>query len=218
MIFYTKKEDKLNAATHAFGIAMAVVMWSWMAFRAISAGSGWATLGIAFAAAGMIASYVTSTVYHAWPVDDAERREQWRQWDHVAIYWHIAGSYAPITLTALRTQAGWGWGLLAFVTTAAVVGTVVSVRGLREHSYIETTCFCVMGLSVVVAFPVLMGCVSTAAVVWLIAEGVAYIGGAAVYLVSPNRQYMHTLFHVFVLAGSFCHIMAVSAVMDDYLM
>jgi hemolysin III len=143
-------------------------------------------------------------------------KERLRRWDHAAIYWHIAGSYSPLTLIALRTQGCWGWLLFIFVWVCALAGTIVSLIRLKEHSNLETCCFVGMGLSVLVAFKPLVDSVSTAAVVWIIAEGVCYITGALFYSLN-KKKYMHTVFHFFVLAGSVCHIIAVWDVLMDYL-
>lgn len=217
MIRYSRTEDNWNAATHAVGAVGGAVVLAMMLARTIAAGNVAATIGMALYAAGMLASYGASTVYHAWPATRSDVRERLRIIDHAAIYWHIAGSYAAFTLPSLPCTGRWGAGLLAFVATAAAVGTVVSFRGLREHSHIETVCFCLMGLSVLAVFPVFVGCVSAATVGWLLAEGVGYIGGAVVYALSHNRPYVHTVFHVCVLAGSACHIMALWHLLADYL-
>ena len=103
-----------------------------------------------------------------------------RHWDHAAIYWHIAGSYSPITLIALREDGGWSWGLFGFVWLCAIIGTVVSFRKMEEHSYVETVCYILMGLSVLVVFKQLFA-LSPTACYWIIAEGVCYITGAAFY-------------------------------------
>jgi hemolysin III len=87
---------------------------------------------------------------------------------------------------------------------------------LKEHSNVETFCFIGMGLSVLVAFKPLRDSVSTAAVVWLIAESVCYITGALFYSLH-KKKYMHSVFHFFVLAGSICHIIAVWDVLIEYL-
>ena len=162
----------------------------------------------------MLASYVASTVYHALP-----RRSVWkerlRRCDHAAIYWHIAGSYSPLTLTALRSQGYWGWSLFIFVWLCAIVGTIVSFARLKEHSNLETFCYVGMGLSVLVAFKPLIDSVSAAAVAWIVAEGVFYITGALFYTFH-RRRYMHSVFHFFVLAGSVCHIVAVWNVLMEY--
>jgi hemolysin III len=96
------------------------------------------------------------------------------------------------------------------------VGTVMAFRQLKDHSNLETLCFIGMGLSVLVAFKPLVDSVSTAAVVWIIAEGVAYITGAVFYSLN-KRKFMHSVFHFFVLAGSVCHIIAVWDILMEYL-
>ena len=106
--------------------------------------------------------------------------------------------------------------LFCFVWLCAIAGTIVSFLKLKEHSNMETVCFVGMGLSVLVAFKPLIDSVSTAAVIWIIAEGVCYITGAVFYSFNKVR-YMHSVFHFFVLAGSVCHIIAVWDVLMSYL-
>ena len=216
MIHYSPHEDRLNAWSHAIGILLAVMAGGYLLLRCLRAEDSWAVTGMVLYLFGLTACYVTSTVYHSFPSGHSTR-ETLRRWDHAAIYWHIAGSYSPITLVALRTASMWGWGLLAFVWTAAIIGTITSFRHLREHSHVETTCFVLMGLSGLVAFRTLMHCLPPAATVWLIAEGVAYVTGAVIYARSPGRKYVHTLFHLFVLLGTICHLMCLYYMFDMYL-
>lgn len=201
----TKQEERWNAATHAAGIVLCAAASALFGACAVARADWWALLGVGLYAFGSLASYVSSTVYHALPVGAV--KEGWRKADHSAIYCHIAGSYSPICLTALRGAGLWGWGLLVFVWACAVAGTASSVRRLKKHSNLETACFVAMGLSITAAFPVLWHAVGTAAVAWIVGEGVAYITGAAFYT-AHKRPYMHTVFHFFVLAGSACHIVA----------
>ena len=197
MIKYTRKEEIWNAVSHGGGILLGVVV------------------GVILYLFGMLGSYVASTVYHSIK-HHSKWKERLRKWDHAAIYWHIAGSYSPLTLVALRSQGYWGWSLFSFVWLCAIVGTVISLIRLKEHSNLETFCFVGMGLSVLVAFKPLLDSVSTAAVIWIIAEGICYITGAVFYSLNKKR-YMHSVFHFFVLAGSVCHIIAVWDVLMEYL-
>ncbi len=216
MIRYTKKEEIWNAASHGGGILMGVVfgiiflVWCFQA-----EGATWARVGVILYLFGMLASYIASTLYHSIK-HHSKWKERLRKWDHAAIYWHIAGSYSPLTLVALREQGYWGWSLFSFVWMCAIAGTVVSFIHLKEHSNLETFCFIGMGLSILVAFKPLLDSVSTAAVSWIIAEGVCYIIGAAFYSLNKTK-YMHSVFHFFVLAGSVCHIIAVWDVLMTYL-
>lgn len=212
--FYTRKEELWNSWSHAGGIVMGVVVGIIFLVWCVKSESNWATIGVILYLFGMLMSYIASTVYHGLPAH-SKWKERLRKWDHAAIYWHIAGSYSPITLVAMR-DGYWGWALFIFVWTAAIAGTIASFIRLKDHSHLETICFCLMGLSVLAAFKPLLDCVSTAAVVWIIAEGVCYITGAIFYSFN-KRRFMHTVFHFFVLAGSFCHIVAVWDILMDYL-
>ncbi len=214
-IRYTHREELWNTWSHAAGIVLGVVTGGLMLWLTCRGDSHYARWGVALYLFGMLGSYVSSTAYHALP-----RRSVWkerlRRWDHAAIYWHIAGSYSPLTLTALRSAGWWGWGLFVFVWLCAIAGTIVSLVRLKEHSNVETCCFVAMGLSVLVAFKPLLDTAGPTAVSWIIAEGVCYITGAVFYTLN-KRRYMHSVFHFFVLAGSVCHIVAVWDVLTAYL-
>jgi hemolysin III len=215
VISYTHKEELWNTWSHAGGILLGVSVGIVFLVLVFQGDDTWARIGVILYLFGMLGSYISSTAYHAMPAH-SKWKERLRKWDHAAIYWHIAGSYSPLTLTALRQEGAWGWILFAFVWTAAIGGTIVSLRRLKEHSNVETLCFVLMGLSVLVAFKPLLNTVSTAAVSWIIAEGVCYITGALFYSLN-NKRYMHSIFHFFVLAGSVCHIIAVWDVLMQYL-
>ena len=215
MIAYTKNEERINTWSHAAGIALGIGVGIGFLVWCHRADNGWAATAITLYLAGMLGSYIASTVYHAlpqhWPA-----REVLRRFDHAAIYWHIAGSYSPLTLIALREQGYWGWSLFSFVWLCAIAGTIVSFAHLKEHSNVETFCFIGMGLRVLVAFKPLIDSVSTAAFIWIVAEGVCYITGAGFYSWN-KKKYMHSVFHFFVLAGSICHIIAVWDVLMEYI-
>ena len=191
MIRYTRKEEIWNAASHGGGILLGVVFGIIFLVWCFRSDNNWAQVGVILYLFGMLG-------------------------DHAAIYWHIAGSYSPLTLVALREQGYWGWSLFSFVWLCAIAGTIVSFIHLKEHSNLETLCFIGMGLSVLVAFKPLLDSTSAAAVSWIIAEGVCYITGAVFYTLNKTK-YMHSVFHFFVLAGSVCHIIAVWDVLMAYL-
>ena len=219
MIRYTKREEIWNATSHGGGILLGVVFGVIFLVWCFQSDNNWARWGVILYLFGMLGSYVASTIYHSIR-HHSKWKERLRRWDHAAIYWHIAGSYSPITLVALRNAVAkfsifnyqlsinWCWSLFIFVWTCALAGTIISLRRLKEHSNIETFCFVGMGLSILVALKPLLDSVSPAAFSWIVAEGVCYITGAVFYSLN-KRKYMHSVFHFFVLAGSVCHIIAV---------
>lgn len=109
-IHFSHKEELWNSWSHAGGILMGVVVGAIFLYWCFTMHNGWATAGVILYLFGMLMSYIASTVYHAvsaW----SKWKERLRKWDHAAIYWHIAGSYSPITLIAMRDQGYWGWSL-----------------------------------------------------------------------------------------------------------
>ncbi len=208
--FYTAKEEMANTISHSLGILFGIVAGYILILSAIKNDSSWALPSVIIYLFGMLTSYVTSTWYHA--STHKIRKELLRKFDHAAIYLHIAGTYAPFTLIVLREVDAWGWSLFGFVWLAAIAGLILSFKKLKKHSNLETVCFVIMGASILVAFKPLYEVMQLSgqltSLYWLIAGGVSYIIGALFYSWTKKR-YMHTVFHVFVLVGSVCHIIAI---------
>jgi hemolysin III len=214
-IHFSHREELWNSWSHAGGIALGMVFGCIFLYWCFNQKDGWATAGIILYLVGMLFSYISSTVYHALSARSVWK-ERLRKWDHAAIYWHIAGSYSPITLIVLRHQGLWGWGLFSFIWLCAIAGTISSLRKIKDHSNLETLTFIGMGLCVLVALKPLLDNLPTAAFVWIIAEGIMYITGALFYSLH-KRKFMHTVFHFFVLAGSICHLIAVWDILMAFL-
>lgn len=212
--FYTKEEELANTLSHAIGILLGIIAGYILLRRGITSHGFWGAFSISFYLFGMLASYITSTLYHAHPSN--RRKELLRKFDHAAIYLHIAGTYAPFSLITLRTVGLWGWALFTFVYLAAVVGVIMSFRKLKKHSNLETVCFVAMGTVILIAIKPLYDALTqagqVAALYWLIAGGVSYIVGAFFYS-RINKRYMHFVFHLFVLGGSVCHIIAIYTIL-----
>uniref|UniRef100_UPI00261EADB4 PAQR family membrane homeostasis protein TrhA n=1 Tax=uncultured Proteiniphilum sp. TaxID=497637 RepID=UPI00261EADB4 len=134
-----------------------------------------------------------------------------RHFDHASIYLLIAASYSPFTLILLREEQFWGWLLFSLVWLIALTGIGLSFRPLRRNSHLKTISYVAMGLIVLIAFEPLID-VSVAknsmeAVYWLIIGGVFYIVGAVIYA-TAKKEFVHAVFHVFVLFGLASHIYA----------
>ncbi len=205
-ISYTPNEERANYLSHAAGIIIGLLAGFY--FLSIVSGT-LAQWGIWLYLFGVVSSYTASTIYHACPLHSSWR-ERLRKFDHAAIYWHIAGSYSPITLIGMQEDLFWGWILFTVVWSCALLGTFLSFRGLKEHSNFETGCFVAMGLTVLIAIKPVFNAIGWESMGWIFAEGAAFITGTVFYSFK-NIRYMHTVFHGFVLLGSICHIMAILA-------
>lgn len=151
----------------------------------------------------MTLSYVTSTFYHA--STHARQKRLLRRFDHSAIYLHIAGTYTPFTLVALRQEGYWGWSLFAIVWIAAVVGVWLSFRKMKKKDHLKTVCYLAMGWVVIIAFKPLLHVFretgSMDVLYWLIGGGLFYTVGSLFFFLDKYK-YMHPVWHFFVLEGA----------------
>ena len=207
--FYTLREERANYMTHGLALLMSIAATYVLLRKAIIAEDGWAIFAYALFGFGMIACMGSSTIYHY--VQAPVRKAKLRHFDHASIYLLIAASYSPFTLILLREEEYWGWLLFALVWVIALVGITISFRPLKKNSHLKTISYVVMGLIVLVAFKPFID-VTTAndsreVVFWIIAGGVFYILGAVIYA-TAKREFVHALFHLFVLLGLASHIYA----------
>ncbi|WP_455498645.1 PAQR family membrane homeostasis protein TrhA [Coprobacter sp.] len=213
---YTTGEEFGNTFSHGLGIIFGIIAGYILLYTARESGDEWAVVSVCIYLFGMLSSYISSTWYHA--CRNEERKALLRKFDHAAIYLHIAGTYAPFTLVVLRDVGAWGWSLFAFVWLSAITGTILSFTNLKDHSHLETLCYVIMGCSILIAFKPLIdvltpeGLIST--VYWIIAGGISYVVGALFYS-WRKVKYMHTVFHLFVLLGSVCHVIAIYTILEN---
>lgn len=204
---YTIEEERWNAISHSVGIVGGIIV-SVIFIKEVIANGGdaWDLTSVLLYMFGMLSSYIFSTLYHSCS-PDSRWRKTLRKFDHSAIYWHIAGSYSPITLIAMRDTGYWGWGIFFFCWLCAIVGTSLSLYSLKKHNILETVCYVLMGLTILVATKQFYNAVALPVFLWVVGEGVAYITGAVFYSFHKVK-YIHTVFHFFVLLGTVCHMIA----------
>lgn len=211
--FYTPREEKANYLTHAAGVVMALVATIILIYKATVADNRWAMLAYSIFGFGMVACMLSSTLYHF--VKEPKRKAQYRHFDHASIYLLIAASYSPFTLILLREEQFWGWLLFALVWSIAVVGIAISFGQLKRNSHLKTASYVIMGLVILIAFKPLIetanekGCIEV--VWWLVSGGLFYIAGAIIYA-TAGQEFIHAIFHLFVLLGLACHIIGASII------
>jgi hemolysin III len=196
-------EEIANSISHGVGVVFALVALPVLVMRALPHGAA-AVVGASVFATTLLLLYLSSTLYHALRPPRAKR--VFRVIDHAAIYLLIAGTYTPFMLGVLRGP--WGWSLLAVIWTLAVAGVVLkSTIGMR-FPRLSTAVYLLMGWLVVIAIRPMWLHMAGWGLVWLAAGGLAYTAGVAFYA-SPRLKYAHFLWHLAVLAGTFCHFVAV---------
>ena len=196
-------EEFANSLSHGAGFVAALIAVPVLVQGAIGLGAA-AIVGAAIFGATTALLYLTSTLYHALPANRAKRVLQIL--DHGAIYLLIAGTYTPFTLGVLRGP--WGWTLFGLIWSLAVAGIVLkSIRGIR-HPRLSTAVYLAMGWLILAVAGPLWHAMPVSGLIWLAAGGVAYTAGVGFYAVDRMR-YAHFVWHLFVLAGTACHFVAV---------
>lgn len=206
----TYGEEVANVLTHGAGMIFGIVVIIVLLVASIQNGDPWAIGSSLVYAICMTSSYVTSTFYHA--SANARNKRLLRRFDHSAIYLHIAGTYTPFSLVALRQQGYWGWSLFAIVWIAAVIGIFLSFRKMKKTDHLKTACYLAMGWVVIIAFKPLLDVFRQTnamdVLYWLIAGGGFYTVGCIFYALDKYK-YMHPIWHFFVLGGSICHFISI---------
>lgn len=201
----TLGEEIANSITHGAALLASLAALPVLVYKAAGHRDPWQLVGNVVFGVTLVLLYLASTVYHSLPVGGAKR--VLRVLDHSAIYLLIAGTYTPFTLGALRGP--WGWALLGTVWTLALFGILAkSTLGFRRPR-LSTVLYVAMGWLVLIAARPLVSRVSPAGLAWLFAGGVCYTGGVVFYATDARLRYGHAFWHLFVVAGSGCHVVAV---------
>jgi len=179
-----------------------------LVYRAAIVGNGWHIVSFCIYALSLVTIWVMSTIYHSLNVPTRINRTL-EQIDHAMIYFFIAGTYTPICLIVLH--GGWGWSIFGVNWVLAIAGIVLKMVFRHPAKWLRVlffTFYIIMGWLVVIAWVPLVHAMPHAGIFWLVLGGVFYTVGAGIFnlrKISVPLFGPHEIWHLFVLAGSFCH-------------
>jgi len=203
----TLGEEVASSISHGVGLIAALAAAPWLIASAMRQGGSLdRVLAASVFATTLVILYLASTLYHALP--NSRGKRVFRILDHGAVFLLIAGTYTPFTVGVLRGP--WGWTLLVVVWLLAGAGVVLTATGGLRYPRLLTASYVGMGWLIVIAIRPLWLREPAAGLLWLLAGGVAYCVGV-VFLTAPRLRYHHFVWHLFVLAGSACHVVAALA-------
>ncbi|MBS1107716.1 MAG: hemolysin-like protein [Deltaproteobacteria bacterium] len=197
-------EEIANSVTHGAGLVAFAIGLPILVATAAERGDELQVLGCSVFASCLVLLYAASTIYHALPQSRA--KQIFRVADHIAIYLVIAGSYTPFLLGVLRGP--FGWTLCAVIWGLAALGILHKLLLGMRFPHLSTAFYLAMGWLAVVAIGPITNHVPSDGLAWLAAGGLLYTAGVVFYAWERLR-YGHMVWHLFVLAGSACHFVAV---------
>ena len=195
-------EEIANSITHGLGFGFSVAALTILVVFASINGDPLRIIAFAIYGSSLSILYLVSTLYHS--LTNSRIKAIFRRLDHAAIYLLIAGTYTPIILISLRTT--WVIYLLPIVWSMAIIGIYIKIFYIHRYERLTLTYYIIMGWMALIAAKPLFNSIPIESFVWIILGGVAYTTGIIFY--SWNRlPFNHTIWHGFVLVGSFSHFM-----------
>ena len=207
-IKFSRGEELANAISHFSGALLAVVGLVLMVHFSIVNGNGWHVVSTSIFGSSMIVLYISSTMTHILPMGRA--KDRFFNFDRIAIYLLIAGTYTPIALLTLHGPLGWvifgiEWGL-------AIVGTLMILTRPGDYntgvSTFYVVSYAVMGWLILIAIVPILNTLPLMGTLWILIGGVCYTLGILFFKVI-KFPYHHLVWHMLVLAGTISHFFAV---------
>lgn len=198
---YTIGEEVFNTVSHIAGALFGIIALVLCVVSSALRGDAWGIVGCSIYGGSMILLYTVSSVYHGMPAGTGKKVMQIL--DHCSIYYLIAGTYTPILLCSIRQVSPvWCWVLFGFVWGLAIIATVFTAIDLKKYAAMSMVCYIGMGWCIVMAAKTAMEAIPLPGLMWILAGGIAYTLGAILYGLGTKVRYMHSVFHLFCVAGS----------------
>ena len=210
LVPYTKREERLNTATHAAGLVLCVLIAVRCVRPAFLSKDPLSVVSSLFYLYGTAFTFTASAVYHGLPAGLAKR--VFRLLDHCAIFFAVAGTatgclpavYKTIGLTPTVLMGVAAW-------TGADLGLFFTVRDFNGSGVIRMVCYIVTGAIAAIAGAGAYGHLPRGALWALLGGSALLLTGAALCGVGKKIRYVHCLFHLFVDAGLTVYFLGIQA-------
>jgi len=196
--------EKFNAWSHLVGALLALAGSVFLITLATLGGDPWKVVSVSVYGLTLVLLYSFSTLYHSLR---GRAKDILRELDHHGIYLLIAGSYTPFCLVTLRGP--WGWSLFGVVWALALLGILQELRPQTGERLLSVVIYVLMGWVILVALLPLLHALGPAGFAWLAAGGLFYTVGIVFYALDTRLTHAHGVWHLFVIAGSACHYVAI---------
>jgi hemolysin III len=200
---WRSRYEILNTLTHGLGAVLAIFGGLRLLMKASDSRPA-QYIACAVFAACLVAVYVASTLSHLF------LRQRWRRLfrilDQGCIYLLIAATFTPF---AVACFSGAWWILLVVVWATAFYGCWRKIAHAHKVEQAGVILPLAIGWAPVLSFSHLAISLPRGAVAWILAGGLCYTAGVIVLLFDRRWGWTHAIWHLFVIAGSATHFVAV---------
>ena len=205
---YSRGEELMNMITHIVGGALGVVVLLSCVIRSALRDNFWGILSCTIYGTTFITMFTISSVYHG--LTPGMSKKVLQIIDHCTIYFLIAGTYSAVVLSAIRPlYPVLGWGLFIFEWVLALFAATLTAIDLKKYSIFSMICYIGMGWAIIPFWHQVMEVMGVWGFGLLLSGGIAYTIGSILYGLGKKRKWMHSVFHLFVIAGSLLQFFAV---------
>jgi len=198
-------EELANSLSHGGALLAAIAALPVLVVSAVDRGDATNVVAAAIFGTTMVLLYLSSTLYHALP--DGRAKRVFRIFDHASIYLLIAGTYTPFTLGVLK--GSWGWSMFGVIWGLAFAGVLMKAVAGARFPILSIVLYLAMGWLALAAAEPLFTQIPNEGLAWIIAGGLAYTFGVPFFATDQHLRYGHFVWHLFVIAGTACHFVAV---------
>lgn len=200
---YTLSEELFNSISHGVGALLSIAA---LVLLVIKAETALAKTAVSLFGSTMILLYTMSTVYHALS-PHVEGKKILRILDHCNVFLLVLGTYIPIALLGVKGPLG--WLLFSVVTSMTILGITLTSINIDKFQIQEVICHLINGWSILIGVPKLLQVMGPKGVAFLVLGGIMYTLGSILYGIGTHKKYMHSIFHLFCLLGTFFHFYAI---------
>lgn len=206
---YTKGEEIFNMTTHIVGGALGVIALVLCIIFAAIHHNAYGVISSIIYGITMILLYTMSSIYHGLRPNTTAKKV-FQVLDHCSIFLLIAGSYTPFALCTLREESTiLGWSIFGIIWGLAILGIVLNAIDLKNFKIFSMICYLIMGWCIIVKINVVIERLGWTGFSLLLAGGIVYTIGAFFYGVGKKKKYMHSIFHMFIFAGSLLQFLCI---------
>ncbi len=203
-VIYTVGEEIFNSVSHGVGVVLSVAALVLLVLFAVIYSDGLGLFGALVFGISLILLYTMSMTYHIVRNETAKRIL--RIFDHCSIFILIAGTYTPYLMGPLRSALG--WTIFGIIWGVTILGIILNAINLEKFRILSLICYVLMGWGIVLSIKPLAENLAPGGLWLLVAGGIVYTVGVIFYVMKKYR-YMHSVWHLFVLAGSILHYLSI---------